>query len=124
MSKLRDIVKKYEEGLVKEVAVEQDVWQDTSALNEGTEESQERVEKGDEAEIEHTMELQLILAKQQDSKELNTGNIDEGKYPSVDVRQKEDEDPSLTDSQRCMMEIIEKEVDAYKKKSARENNVW
>ena len=100
------------------------MWQDTSALNEVTEESQERVEKGDEAEIEHTMELQLILAKQQDSKELNTGNVDEGKYPSVDVRQKEGKDPSLTESRRCMMEIIEKEVDAYKKKSARENNVW
>ena len=62
------------------------------------------------------MELQLILAKQQDLKELNTGNVNEGKYPSVEVRQKEDKDPSLTVSQRCMMEIIEKEVNAYKKK--------
>ena len=31
-SKLRDIVKKYEEGLVKEEAVEQNMWQDTSDL--------------------------------------------------------------------------------------------
>ena len=100
------------------------MWQDTSDLKEVIEENQERVEKGDEAEIEHTIELQLILAKQQDLKELNTGNVDEVKYPSVDVRQKEDEDPSLTESRKCMMEIIEKEVDAYKKKSARENNVW
>ena len=60
------------------------------------------------------MELQLILAKQQDLKELNTGNVDEVKYPSVDVRQNEDKNPSLTKSERCMMEIIEKEVDAYK----------
>ena len=40
LSKLRDIVKKYEEGLVKEEAVEQDVWQDTSDLKEVTEENQ------------------------------------------------------------------------------------
>ena len=63
---MRDIVKKYKEGLVKEEAVEQDVWQDTSDLKEVIEENQERVEKGDEAEIEHTMELLLILEKQQD----------------------------------------------------------
>ena len=74
------------------------MWQDTSDLKEVTEESQERVEKGDEGGIEHTMELQLILAKQQDLKELNTGNVDEGKYPSVDVRQKDDDDSSLTES--------------------------
>ena len=104
-------------------AVEQDVWQDTSDLKEVTEENQERVEKGDEAQIEHTMELQLILAKQQDLKELNTGNVDEVKYPSVDMRQKEDEDPSLTESQRCMIEIIEKEVDAYKKVCKRKQNL-
>ena len=115
LSKLRDIVKKYEEGRVNEEVIEQDVWQDTSDLKEVTEENQERVEKGDEEEIVHTMELQLILAKQQDLKELNTGNVDEVKYPSVDVRQKEDKDPSLTESQKCMMEIIEKELDAYKK---------
>ena len=97
------------------MTVEQDLWQDTSDLKEVTEENQERVEKRHEAEIEHTMELQLILAKQQHLKELNTGNVDEVKYLSVDVSQKEDKDPSLTESQKCMMEIIEKELDAYKK---------
>ena len=39
LSKFRDIVKRYEEGLVKEEVVEEDVWQDTSDLKEVTEEN-------------------------------------------------------------------------------------
>ena len=123
LSKLRDIVKKYEEGLVKEEAVEQDMWQDTSDLKEVTEENQERVEEGDEAEIEHTFEIQLILAKQLDwswtQEMLMRSNIlqlheTEGRWGSFSHRVSKMYDGDHWDRSYCIQ----------KKKSERENNIW
>ena len=106
LAELRAGVQTCQEGKVKEEAAEKDELQDTSDSIEVTEDPEG--ETGDEADINNSMELQLILA--------NAGNVNEGQFASVDIRDKEvqDQDPSLTESQRRLLEIIDREVNAYK----------